>query len=66
MPGFDGTGPQGRGPMTGKGIGFCILKESKDKPNQIEGFVGIQGSPVNQYYPIRPRFLMEHRLWLGF
>jgi len=25
MPGFDGTGPQGRGPMTGGGRGFCTL-----------------------------------------
>ncbi|MFA6424624.1 MAG: DUF5320 domain-containing protein [Phycisphaerae bacterium] len=49
MPGFDGTGPQGKGPMTGKGMGFCILKESKDKPSQIEGFVGVQGMPVNRY-----------------
>jgi hypothetical protein len=23
MPGFDGTGPQGRGPMTGRGFGPC-------------------------------------------
>ena len=23
MPGFDGTGPMGRGPMTGGGRGFC-------------------------------------------
>ena len=23
MPGFDGTGPQGRGPMTGRGLGPC-------------------------------------------
>lgn len=23
MPGGDGTGPQGRGPMTGRGAGFC-------------------------------------------
>jgi len=23
MPGFDGTGPQGRGPMTGRGSGRC-------------------------------------------
>ncbi len=23
MPGFDGTGPGGRGPMTGGGRGFC-------------------------------------------
>ncbi|MBN1923978.1 MAG: DUF5320 domain-containing protein [Nanoarchaeota archaeon] len=23
MPGFDGTGPNGRGPMTGRGMGPC-------------------------------------------
>lgn len=23
MPGFDGTGPRGRGPMTGRGMGSC-------------------------------------------
>ena len=23
MPGFDGTGPQGRGPLTGRGRGYC-------------------------------------------
>lgn len=62
MPGFDGTGPQGKGSMTGKGRGLCILKESKDKQGQIEGFVGIQGAPVSQYgyglfYPaVRPMY----------
>jgi len=25
MPGFDGTGPMGAGPMTGGGRGFCVL-----------------------------------------
>ena len=25
MPGFDGTGPNGLGPMTGGGRGFCTL-----------------------------------------
>jgi hypothetical protein len=25
MPGFDGTGPRGMGPMTGGGRGFCIV-----------------------------------------
>ena len=25
MPGFDGTGPRGRGSMTGGGRGFCAL-----------------------------------------
>ncbi len=24
MPGFDATGPRGRGPMTGGGRGFCV------------------------------------------
>ena len=23
MPGFDGTGPNGEGPMTGRGLGYC-------------------------------------------
>lgn len=23
MPGFDGTGPEGRGPRTGRGLGKC-------------------------------------------
>lgn len=26
MPGFDGTGPRGQGPMTGRGMGYCIVK----------------------------------------
>ena len=46
MPGFDGTGPKGRGPMTGRGMGFCVLRESKDKPGQMNGFAGIQGMPI--------------------
>ena len=26
MPGGDGTGPFGRGPMTGRGYGFCMVE----------------------------------------
>jgi hypothetical protein len=25
MPGFDGTGPRGMGPMTGRGRGYCVI-----------------------------------------
>lgn len=25
MPGFNGTGPQGMGPMTGYGRGYCMI-----------------------------------------
>jgi hypothetical protein len=48
MPGFDGTGPLGQGPMTGRGRGFCVLTNSKDSPGQVEGFVGINGKPVGK------------------
>ena len=46
MPGFDGTGPQGRGPMTGLARGYCVLRESKDEPTHLQGFAGVQGTPV--------------------
>lgn len=25
MPGFNGTGPHGTGPMTGRGMGYCVI-----------------------------------------
>jgi len=31
MPGFDGTGPRGIGPMTGGGRGFCALPFSAER-----------------------------------
>jgi hypothetical protein len=46
MPGLDGTGPQGKGPLTGKGLGYCVLRESAENPNRVEGWAGIDGVPV--------------------
>jgi len=46
MPGFDGTGPLGQGPMTGRGMGFCVLQESKDRAGQANGLGGVQGTPI--------------------
>ena len=46
MPGFDGTGPLGQGPMTGRGRGFCVLQESKDRPGQANGLAGLKGTPI--------------------
>jgi len=45
MPGFDGTGPRGQGPMTGRGEGHCalVLPESGQAPY---GYAGLQGTPV--------------------
>ena len=48
MPGYDGTGPQGQGPMTGRGMGFCVLTTSQENPGQVKGFAGLQGVPVGQ------------------
>ena len=25
MPGFNGTGPRGIGPVTGRGMGYCVI-----------------------------------------
>ncbi len=47
MPGFDGTGPLGQGPMTGRGMGFCVLQESKNRPSQADGLAGLKGMPIN-------------------
>ena len=48
MPGFDGTGPLGQGPMTGRGLGFCVLKTSEENPGQVKGVAGLQSVPVGQ------------------
>jgi hypothetical protein len=48
MPGFDGTGPLGQGPMTGRGLGFCVLAKSEENPNGVQGFAGINGRPIGK------------------
>ena len=35
MPGFDGTGPRGMGPMTGGGRGFCAVPLSAAWPTYM-------------------------------
>ena len=50
MPGFDGTGPLGQGPLTGGGRGFCVVPAGYTG-NVPVGYDGIQGYPVNPGYP---------------
>ena len=47
MPGGDGTGPMEQGPMTGHGMGYCMLRIDKDKQSVAEGFIGINGRPIH-------------------
>jgi hypothetical protein len=44
LPGYDGTGPRGEGPMTGRGEGHCLLW--LDRAGRVTGgFAGIRGQP---------------------
>lgn len=54
MPGFDGSGPAGGGPMTGWGRGYCV--------QPVSGAEGI--SPRAGRRRVRPRGRV--RLGLGF
>ncbi len=46
MPGYDGTGPRGRGPMTGWGDGYCLMQIPQDPDRPGTGFVGLSGTSV--------------------
>jgi len=46
MPGYDGTGPKGGGPMTGGSRGYCLLKFSGAPNEPLTGFAGLSGYPV--------------------
>ena len=46
MPGFDGTGPLGRGPMSGRGRGFCALRIPAKLWEPVTGYAGCAGWPV--------------------
>jgi Family of unknown function (DUF5320) len=36
MPGFDGTGPRGMGPMTGRGMGYCVVPLATDRQDELD------------------------------
>ncbi|MBA7558705.1 hypothetical protein ES708_00312 [subsurface metagenome] len=46
MPGFDATGPRGRGPMTGGGRGFCAVPLSA--PQQELDFLKNQSQALRE------------------
>jgi len=65
MPGFDGTGPRGLGPMTGGSRGYCAIAFRPATPTQTPyGYVGLQGTPVRfaaQAMPMRwPMFCRRY------
>ena len=69
MPGFDGTGPRGMGPFTGRGMGYCAVPVSGTVPAGgyyepfNRGTPTYYGSPYpNPYaYAYRPQYLFRGR-----
>jgi len=58
MPAFDGTGPQGQGPMTGRGEGDCATRLPNPRLGQAPyGYAGRVGRPA--------RLGLRQRLGLG-
>ena len=58
MPGFDGTGPRGLGPMTGRGRGLCVLKLPAEPGSPIAGLAGRAGWRFGQ--PLETSAELEH------
>ena len=50
MPGFDGTGPFGQGPMTGKGRGYCIIPLDKKRKVPLS-HASTKGDTISLNYP---------------
>ena len=55
MPGFDGTGPRGEGPMTGGARGYCAVRLPGAPGQAPAGYAGLAGR----------RFVGWPRLGLG-
>ena len=51
MPGFDGRGPRGMGPMTGRGRGMCVLKMPAGPAEPVTGVAGQAAVPVSMQLP---------------
>jgi len=48
MPRFDGMGPQGEGPLSGRGEGYCAVR--LPQPGQaVQGYIGLQGTPIARW-----------------
>ena len=55
MPGFDGTGPMGMGPMTGRGMGYCAIPLPSQGAVRVPyGYAGISGAVAPTAYPYIP------------
>jgi len=61
MPGFNGTGPLGKGPLTGGERGFCAVPAGNN-PGVTYGISGVQNYPVSTSYPYHPIYGRSYNL----
>ncbi|MBN2412854.1 DUF5320 domain-containing protein [candidate division KSB1 bacterium] len=55
MPNYNGTGPSGDGPMTGRGMGYCILKRDKENSSITRGITGLAGNYYQSGHQQQPK-----------
>jgi hypothetical protein len=61
MPRFDGTGPAGMGPMTGRGMGYCVVPLPSSRNDNTIGDPEMYGNqfvgrhPITSFVPYRGR-----------
>jgi hypothetical protein len=76
MPRFDGTGPMGLGPMTGRGMGYCAVPVSRPAPaagvtapGAVPYYPAYAGAPAMGAYgfarPFYPRLGLGFRMGFG-
>ncbi len=65
MPGYDGTGPRGEGPLTGRGEGYCAIRlPDPGSDQEAVGFAGLAGTPVRIVSRVtHPTVTVWPRMW---
>ncbi|MBN1166143.1 MAG: DUF5320 domain-containing protein [Methanospirillaceae archaeon] len=60
MPGYNGTGPLGRGPMTGRGLGYCqtgYFRGGQRAPVTGNETIGTADEPAQmREQPVMPQY----------
>lgn len=62
MPGFDARGPMGRGPLTGRGGGYCGIRFPRFG-RVPRGYVGLRRFPL--FYGGRFARWLRPAFWVG-
>jgi len=68
MPMFDGTGPRGMGPMTGRGQGYCAFTiPAPGTGGAALGYAGLGGVPgvMGRPYGAWPTRWLGRARWVG-